>query len=108
VGVEDLLASFSEGLASIMESLFVCGVEGLVVVFSGDFTGLTGLPEKFPLSKKELRSLTWPVCSDCMRLWAAPLIRERSGDASGRFRSGTMFVMYPLSRAFSVNAACAD
>jgi hypothetical protein len=41
-----------------------------------------------------------------MRLWAAPLIKDRSGEESGSLNGG--FIMYALSLAFSVNAACAD
>lgn len=41
-----------------------------------------------------------------MRLCAAPLIKDRSGELS-MCRGGGL-VIYALSRAFSVRAACAD
>lgn len=74
---------------------------GLVAVFSGDL----GVLNDEPPSMKRLRSLTLPVCSDCIRLCAAPFARDLSGEVSMRF---VALVVYPLSRAFSVRAACAD
>ena len=41
-----------------------------------------------------------------MRLCAAPLIKDRSGEPSTCFAGA--FALYALSRAFSVRAACAD
>lgn len=54
---------------------------------------------------KLLKSRTWPVCNDCMRLWAAPLIRDLSG-VSIRFTA--LFAASGPSRPLSVRAACAD
>lgn len=57
-------------------------------------------------SRKLLRSRTLVVCSDCMRLWAAPLTNDRSGDLEG---IGLVVYEPPgmLSRAFSSNALAA-
>lgn len=102
LGVSSFSGDFSGDTPSKKKSLLPCGVEGRFEDFSGEL----GDDNAEPLSKKLLRSRTLPVCKDCMRLWAAPLIRERSGEGSIRFGGG--FVMYALSLAFSVNAACAD
>jgi hypothetical protein len=65
VGVAERLLSFSGDFASGVQSLLVYGDEGRCVVFSGD---LDGEADKDPPSMKLLRSLTLPVCIDCMRL----------------------------------------
>lgn len=97
VGELQRLPSFSgEPERSRMKSLLVCGVKGRFS-FSGD---------RLPPSKKLLKSRTFPVCRDCIRLCAAPFINDLSGEVSIRF--GIAFVTYALSRAFSVSAACAD
>jgi hypothetical protein len=100
LGVEDLdqLESFSIDLVST-RSLYDCGVDGLD--FSGDFGGLIDEPPSIML----LKSLTVPVWRDCIRLCAAPLIRERSGEVSMRFAA---LLINAFSLAFSVRAACAD
>jgi hypothetical protein len=62
VGVAD--RSFSGDLFSSMKSFVARGVPGLAV-FSGDL----GVPKDGePPSSNKLKSLTFPVCSDCMRL----------------------------------------
>ena len=94
--------SFSGDRPSIMKSLLIGGVDSRCGFFSGDL----GVPKLDPPSRKLLRSRTFPVWRDCMRLWVASLISDRSGDVSARFVGE--FVIYPFSRAFSVNAACAD
>jgi len=63
VGVAERLGSFSGDFDS-KNSLLVCGVEGRFALFSGDL----GEANVEPPSRKLLRSLTFPVCSDCMRL----------------------------------------
>lgn len=106
VGVPWRLAVFSGG-ASKRNSLLKRGVEGRLYFsgelgFSGDgyFSGDWGDDDnRVPLSIKLLRSLTL----DCMRLCPDPLELGRSGDASMRLGRG--FVVYKLSRAFSVKAA---
>jgi hypothetical protein len=100
VGVTERPVSFSGDFASIAKSLLVYGVVGRF--FSGDLSeGLEGDAGIDPPSRKLLRSLTLPVCIDCMRLWAAPLMSERSGDS---LRRGEGFDK-KASRAFSVKAA---
>jgi len=79
VGVDD--RSLSGDLPSSINSLLACGVPGLVVFFSGDL----GEPKDEPPSRKLLKSRTFPVWRDCIRLWAAPLTKDRSGEASIRF-----------------------
>lgn len=59
----DLSGDFSGDLGSSTKSLFECGVAGRPV-FSGD----RGVLNVEPPSKKLLKSLTFPVCRDCMRL----------------------------------------
>jgi hypothetical protein len=80
LGVEliEPLMSFSTDFVSVVGSLFVSGVEGRFTVFSGD---LGGDMDKDPDSIKLLKSLTLPVCKDCIRLWVAPLMSDRSGDS---------------------------
>jgi len=102
VGVVERAGSFSGERPSIMKSLLMGGVESRCEFFSGDLEALKADPP----SKKLLRSRTFPVWMDCMRLWVASLTSDRSGDGSARFVGE--FVTYPFSRAFSVNAACAD
>ncbi len=65
VGVAERLFSFSGEFASSVQSLFVYGDVGRCAVFSGD---LDGEADKDAPSMKLLRSLTLPVCIDCMRL----------------------------------------
>lgn len=65
VGVAERLVSFSGDFASGVQSLLVYGEEGRCAVFSGD---LDGEADNDPPSMKLLRSLTLPVCIDCMRL----------------------------------------
>jgi len=65
VGVVERLLSFSGDFASGVQSLLAYGDEGRCAVFSGD---LDGEADKDPPSMKLLRSLTLPVCIDCMRL----------------------------------------
>ena len=65
VGVAERLLSFSGDFASVVQSLLVYGEEGWWADFSGD---LDGEADKDPPSMKLLRSLTLPVCNDCMRL----------------------------------------
>lgn len=106
VGVPWRLAVFSGG-ASKRNSLLKRGVEGRLYFsgklgFSGEvyFSGDWGEDDnRVPLSIRVLKSFTL----DCMRLWPEPLELGRSGDASMRLGSG--FVIYALSRAFSVKAA---
>jgi hypothetical protein len=102
VVVAERLESFSGDLNSTARSLLPYGDAGRLNVLSGDLDGdeASELP-----SMKLLRSLTLPVCKDCIRLCAAPFMRERSGD-SMRFGGGGLF--RKASRAFSVKAACAD
>ena len=59
----DLSGDFSGGFASNMKSL-KCGLDGRVECFSGDFGELFNEPP----SRKLLKSLTCPVCRDCIRL----------------------------------------
>ncbi len=66
VGVDERFVSFSGDFASTRaNSLLAYGVEGRFDVFSGD---LVGDADKDPPSRKLLRSLTFPVCKDCIRL----------------------------------------
>jgi hypothetical protein len=65
VGVAERLPSFSGDFASGVQSLLVYGDVGRCAVFSGD---LDGEADKDAPSMKLLRSLTLPVCNDCMRL----------------------------------------
>jgi hypothetical protein len=65
VGVAERLLSFSGDFASGVQSLLVYEDEGRCAIFSGD---LDGEADKDPPSMKLLRSLTLPVCIDCMRL----------------------------------------
>ena len=102
VGVVERSDSFSGDRASIMKSRLIGGDESLWGFLSGDLE----LPKLDPPSRKLLRSRTFPVWRDCMRLWVASLTSDRSGDVSARFVGE--FVIYPFSRAFSVSAACAD
>ena len=97
----DSLSTFS-GECGISISLDSRGLDCLVGLRSGDLVE----PNVDPPSRKLLISLTLPVCKDCILLCAAPLIRERSGECSGFLNGG--LIMYWLSLAFSVKAACAD
>jgi hypothetical protein len=67
VGVVERYGSFSGDFSgdrpSNKNSLFVCGVDGRPALFSGDLGELNEPP-----SKRLLKSLTLPVCSDCIRL----------------------------------------
>lgn len=82
----DLSGDFSGDLApSVKKSLLPSGVDGRIC-FSGD---MGEDPYGDPPSIKLLRSLTLPpVCRDCMRLCAAPLMRDLSGEPSIRFGEG--------------------
>jgi hypothetical protein len=100
VGVHARLElSFSGDFAS--NSLVIRGLDCLVGLFSGD----RGVMGDDPFSSRLLISRTVPVCSDCILLCVALLTSDRSGDVS-RLRSGGL-IIYALSLAFSVNAACA-
>lgn len=103
-GVDVFSELLSSDLPSRAKSLLNRGVVGRDWLFPGDFVG-DGLESLD--SRKWLKSRTLPGCSDCMRLCAAPLTKDLSGDMSGRL-SGGGFVVYALSRAFSASAACAD
>lgn len=110
VGVPGAVFSFSADLDSLSFSLLRTGVDGLgYLSFSGEPRGVE-LAESLSLDPSiiKLRSLTLPGWRDCIRLCGLlPLgTRARSGDVSAiRFaRWGTS----AFSRAFSVNAACAD
>jgi hypothetical protein len=65
VGVAERLLPFSGDFVSGVQSLLIYGDVGRCTVFSGD---LDGEADRDPPSMKLLRSLTLPVCIDCMRL----------------------------------------
>lgn len=99
--------SFSIDLTSFSGSLARTGVAGRGnLSFSGDPLGVE-FAESRDASIIKLRSRTLPGWRDCIRLWG--LVRwtsPRSGEKSvfRLWRTGTS----AFSRAFSVNAACAD
>ena len=101
VGVPARVTLSFSGDFGASKSLDRRGLDCLVGLLSGD-RGVIG-PD--PFSRRLLISLTLPVCSDCILLCVALLTSDRSGDVS-KLRSGGL-IMYALSRAFSVSAACA-
>lgn len=101
VGVPVRLAPSFSGDFTTSNSLVIRGLDCLVGLFSGD-RGVTG---EEPFSRKLLISRTMPDCRDCIRLCVALLTNDRSGEVSKACSGG--LIIYALSRALSVSAACA-
>jgi hypothetical protein len=74
VGVASLEVD-GAGEPNLSVDLPVLLVAGVLGCLSGDLSGV--------LSSIARMSLTVLFCSDCRRLWAAPLINDRSGERSG-------------------------
>lgn len=109
VGVPTRVGEFSGELIRSFSRLKAGGVPGIRPAGrSGERSG----DLVFDPSRKLLRSLTFVDCNDCIRLCAAPFIKDRSGDLGG-----IGLTVYALagalsrafsSRAFAVAAMAAD